>query len=210
MRLFINFVKKNIPFSIICLFHSVGLIGFLIEPHYFKSLSPLNLLLSAVLVVATSQQTHIKFYGTLVAIAICGFAVEVAGVKTELIFGSYYYGQALGYKLLAVPLLIGVNWALLLYSTAQWSLVKHPIAKALLGALLMVILDFFIEQQAPSFDFWYWKNNIIPLQNYMAWFVVSFGLHLLFQNQLAQKVNKTAKGFYAVQLLFFGLLFFFK
>ena len=101
-----NIIKKNIPIFIIILFHIIGLIGFIWAPELFKKLSPVNLLLSAVLILFTSKQTHIKFYGSMIAIAFLGFFIEVIGVKTGFIFGSYYYGAAMGIKILAVPLLI--------------------------------------------------------------------------------------------------------
>lgn len=204
-----TFIKKNIPLFIICVFHIVGFLGFIINPVYFKSLSPVNLVLSAGLIILTSNQTKWQFYGSLILVAAIGFFVEVLGVKTEFIFGSYFYGNSLGYKLFSVPLLIGLNWSILLYCTVQLSKFKNSIIKALFGALLMVILDFFIEQNAAKFDFWYWKNSIIPLQNYVAWFLISFLLNLLVQKQLAQKSNFTAKAFYFVQLIFFAALYFF-
>lgn len=204
-----TFIKKNIPLFIICVFHLVGFVGFIINPVYFKSLSPVNLLLSAGLIILMSNQTKWQFYGSLILVAALGFFVEVLGVKTEFIFGSYFYGNSLGYKLFSVPLLIGINWSILLYCTAQLSKFKNSFVNALFGAFLMVILDFFIEQNAAKFDFWYWKNSIIPFQNYVAWFLISFLLNLLVQKYLAQKPNFTAKVFYFVQLIFFAALYFF-
>jgi putative membrane protein len=67
----------------------------------------------------------------------------------------------------------------------------------------MVGLDFFIEQNASKFDFWYWKSGIIPIQNYIAWFVIAFLLNLLVQKHLAQKPNLTAKALYFVAISFF-------
>ncbi|MES2515602.1 MAG: carotenoid biosynthesis protein, partial [Bacteroidota bacterium] len=95
-----------------------------------------------------SNQTKWQFYVALLSAGVLGFFIEVLGVKTEIIFGSYYYGKALGLKFFAVPILIGVNWAVLLYSTAQLSKFKNDMANALFGAALMVGLDFFIEQNA--------------------------------------------------------------
>jgi putative membrane protein len=106
-------------------------------------------------------------------------------------------------------LLIGINWAILLYCTAQFSKFKNSIVNALFGALLMVLLDYFIEQNAAKFDFWYWKNAIIPLQNYIAWFIISFLLNLLVQKHLSQKPNFTAKAFYLVEFAFFAALYWF-
>ncbi|MBI3518813.1 MAG: carotenoid biosynthesis protein [Bacteroidetes bacterium] len=204
-----TFIKKHIPLIIIIVFHIVGFVGFMVNPVYFKSLSPVNLLLSAGLVILMSEQRKWSFYGALILVAILGFLVEVLGVKTELVFGSYHYGNALGYKLYAVPLLIGINWSILLYSTAQLSKFKNGIVNALFGAFLMVGLDFFIEQNASKFDFWYWKGNNIPLQNYLAWFIISFLLNCLVQKHLAQKSNLTAQAFYMVQLAFFSALYWF-
>ena len=168
------FIKKNIAIFIIVIFHIVGFVGFMINPTYFKLLSPVNLLLSFGLIVLMSQQTKWQFYLALGVVALLGFFVEVLGVKTELIFGSYHYGQSLGYKVLSVPLLIGINWSMLLYCTAQLSKFKNNILNALFGAVLMVGLDFFIEQNAAKFDFWHWKLGVIPFQNYIAWFSISF------------------------------------
>lgn len=204
-----SFIKKNIPLVIICIFQIIGFVGFVINPVYFKSLSPVNLLLSAALVIYTSKQKNWKFYGSLLLVAVFAFFVEVLGVKTELVFGSYYYGNSFGYKLFSVPLLIGLNWAMLLYSTAQFSKFKNTIVNALFGAFLMVFLDFFMEQNASKFDFWHWKDGIIPVQNYVAWFCISFILNLMVQKHLAQISNLTAKVFYFAQVAFFMALYFF-
>jgi putative membrane protein len=202
-----NILKKNIPIIILIIFHLVGLIGFLYFPETFKKLSPVNLLLSAVLILFTSKQTHIKFYGSMIAIAFLGFFIEVIGVKTGFIFGSYHYGAAMGIKILAVPLLIGLNWSILVYSTSQFCKFKSEILNAIFGAFLMTFLDYFIEQSASKFDFWHWKNNHIPVQNYIAWFLISFVLNLIFQKTIAKPDNKTAKAFYLTELAFFSILF---
>ncbi len=204
-----SFIKKNIPLVIICIFQIIGFVGFVINPVFFNSLSPVNLLLSAVLVLVMSKQDNWKFYGSLLLVAVLSFFIEVLGVKTELIFGSYYYGNSFGYKLFSVPLLIGLNWAMLLYSTSQFSKFKNTIINALFGAFLMVFLDFFMEQNAQKFDFWYWKDGIIPLQNYIAWFLISFVFNLLVQKHLSKIPNLTAKVFYFAQVAFFMALYFF-
>ena len=202
-------IKKNIPVFIILVFHMVGFVGFLFNPSYFRTLSPVNLLLSTGLVLVMSNQSKWQFWLAVFCVCIAGFFIEVIGVKTHLIFGSYHYGNSLGYRLLSVPLLIGVNWAVLLYATSQFAVLKNKILNALLGALLMVGLDFLIEQSAAKLDFWYWKGGVIPLQNYIAWFIVSFGLNLLVQKYFTGKPNVTAKAFYLVQFVFFMALYFF-
>ena len=146
----------------------------------------------------------------MIIIAFFGFSIEVLGVKTGYIFGSYHYGNSLGFKLKSVPILIGINWAILLYCTAQFAQTKNPILNAFIGAFLMVALDFFLEQNAAKFDFWYWKNNIIPMQNYLAWFTISLTLNLIFQKQINHPANLTAKAFYIIQIVFFASLYLLK
>jgi lycopene cyclase domain-containing protein len=203
-----SFIKKYSALIIILIFHIIGFIGFICNPTFFKLLSPVNLLLSTGLIIVMSKERRWQFFGSILLVAILGYIIELIGVKTELVFGSYVYGNSFGYKLFSVPLLIGINWAILLYCTSQLSKFKNPVINALFGAFLMVLLDFFIEQNASKFDFWHWKLGIIPLQNYLAWFIISFIFNLLVQKQLTQKPNFTAKVFYFVQLSFFAALYF--
>lgn len=202
-----SLLKKHLPITIIAVFHLVGFIGFLISPAYFRSLTPINLLLSAALVILMSNQSKGLFYLTLLLTALAGYFIEVLGVKTGWIFGHYHYGSALGYKLLSTPLLIGVNWALLIYATSQLVQFENRYVNCILGALLMVGLDFFIEQSASRFDFWYWRGARIPLQNYIAWFLISIGINWFAHKELSQKPNLTAKAFYIVQVVFFVALY---
>lgn len=202
-----SLLKKHLPITIIAIFHLVGFIGFLISPAYFRSLTPVNLLLSAALVIVMSNQSKGLFYLTLLLTALAGYFIEVAGVKTGWIFGHYHYGSALGYKLLSTPLLIGVNWALLIYATNQWVRFENKYVTIIVAALLMVGLDFFIEQSAARFDFWYWRGARIPLQNYIAWFLISIGINWFTNKELSKKPNPTAKAFYIIQVLFFVALY---
>ena len=39
---------------------------------------------------------------------------EAIGVNTGLLFGTYEYGANLGFKIFGVPLIIGVNWTVLI------------------------------------------------------------------------------------------------
>ena len=73
--------------------------------------------------------------------------------------------------------------------------------------MLMVGLDFLIEPVAISLDFWSWEYDIIPLQNYIGWFVIAFILQLIFLNVLdkAEK-NIVAVSLFGWQIMFFGVL----
>lgn len=112
-----------------------------------------------------------------------GFIAESLGVNFGLIFGTYSYGENLGYKLLGVPLMICVNWVLLIATSADIAkyISKNIIVSALIGSALLTGLDIILEVFAPRFDFWEFENGVVPLQNYIGWFVTAFVAQLGYQ-----------------------------
>lgn len=187
-----------------------GIIGLLLPQTagLFQALTPFNLLLSAGILLSFHSHWNRAFILFCILSFFTGYFAEVAGVATGLIFGSYSYGPTLGWQLLEVPLIIGLNWFMLIYSTGTIcaSLQIPLVLKALLASVLMVVLDLFIEPVAVAYDFWQWKDGLIPWQNYAAWFIISFGLHLLFYLLPFRKGNPAAKYLYLLQLIFFIIL----
>ncbi|MGB4773994.1 MAG: carotenoid biosynthesis protein [Daejeonella sp.] len=137
-----------------------------------------------------------------------GLAIEILGVNTKLIFGDYEYGKTLGLKLFGTPLMIGVNWVILIYCTGVFlSGFKLPVfIRSMIGATLLVFLDVLIEPVAVKFDYWHWKEPNIPLQNYIAWFIFSALLLHLFSFLHFKKNNPAAIVLLCTQLLFFAAL----
>jgi putative membrane protein len=197
--------KKDYILSFfIILFHLVGFLGFFLGYKVlFTSLIPFHLLLMLVLLVWSYESFNSRFA---VLIYCLGFGIEFLGVHTGVIFGSYRYGDALGFKLASIPLLIGVNWVLLIFaagSTIQYIPMKSVLIKSALAATLLVVLDTCIEPVAIRFDYWHWAPATIPLQNYVAWFLFSFGcFHLFFHRKIAAK-NPVAVVLLLAQFLFF-------
>lgn len=187
-----------------------GIVGLLLPQttRLFQALTPFNLILSAGILLYFHRHWNRPFILFCILSFLTGYFAEVAGVATGLIFGSYYYGPTLGWQLLEVPLIIGLNWFMLIYSTGTiCAQLKIPLVlKAMLASGLMVVLDLFIEPVAVAFDFWQWENDVIPWQNYAAWFIISVGLHLLFFLLPFQKGNRAAKFLYLLQLIFFVIL----
>lgn len=187
----------------------VGMVGTNFNLHeQFWSLTPVNLVFSLVMVLQAHENWNRNFVAFAIVCFATGFLIEVVGVHTGLIFGTYAYGQTLGFKIGDVPLTIGVNWLMLVYSSAcvANALFRHRIVKALFGAALMVLLDFLIEPVAMAHDFWNWENGIIPIQNYIAWFVIALFLHSLFQWKFHQVQNRVGWVLMGLQFLFFALL----
>lgn len=139
-----------------------------------------------------------------------GLFSEILGVQTGLVFGEYSYGKVLGPKILGTPLVIGVNWLMLVYCSSvsiNYLLQKDsPFIKALLAAAAMVALDFLIEPVAIKYGFWSWGGEEIPLQNYLAWFAIALVLCFLFQKMIGKKKNKVALALFIMQFLFFLIL----
>lgn len=202
--------KVAISVAVLVIFHLVGFWGLALsgEPTYFQNLTPLNLLLTIFLLFLNCRiyDKALLLFAALTFTT--GFLAEVVGVHTGLLFGNYAYGAALGVKLWEVPLLIGMNWVMLVYCSgiAARRLLKNPVPAAFLGALLMVLLDFLIEPVAVKYDFWSWQTAEIPLWNYVCWLGLALLLQLYFQLGPVVKSNALALPVLAVQAVFFFAL----
>jgi len=105
--------------------------------------------------------------------------------------------------------MIGVNWILVIYSTGMLLLyagLKNPVLGAIVGALMVTALDYFIEPVAISYDYWSWTEATIPLQNYIAWFVFSFIMLRFFYAMKFAEKNRAALVLFIIQFVFFFAL----
>ncbi len=187
----------------------MGLVG-LCTPRWqplFLSLTPFNLLLSAALVFAFQKGDKSRFALFVILASVVGYLVELLGITTGWPFGEYYYGEALGPKILGVPPVIGLNWALLTYCSAiiASGFVSNRWARAFIGAGLMVGLDLLIEPMAPKLDFWHWQLGHAPFINFVGWYGCAVLLQLLFA-RLSTFQNNTVTGWYFVTVTLFFLL----
>jgi putative membrane protein len=202
---------ERIAIIIIVLFNIVGLIGFVIPSLtvLFIKLVPWHLLLMAGVIVYSYNQLSSKFLSFALLVFTIGFSAELIGVHTGLLFGNYSYGETLGIKLFNVPLMIGVNWFLLIYSTGvlmQRSRIKNIYIRIIVGALVLVSLDLLIEPVAIHFDYWHWTGNGIPLKNYFCWFTLSAGMFFAFEKFQFKPQNKAAPALLIMQFVFFIVL----
>jgi len=190
------------------IFYLVGLAGIIYpgSQQLFIHLIPFALIISivAILIFHEGKINH-NILLSFIIVYLFTFFTEVAGVNTGLIFGHYWYGNGLGTKLFNTPLFIGFNWVMLVYSSS--SIVHifrvHAIIKIGMASLLMVLYDILLEQVAPAMDMWYWDHNQIPLQNYIAWFVVALIVHYIFVLFKINTRNKIAPSIFFIQFVFF-------
>jgi len=193
----------------ITLWYLVGIVGFMnrtLQP-YFQKLTPIGMLLAAALLLYFHEPKNLKSGLAFAGITLIGFVVELIGINTQSIFGFYMYGKTLGPKLFDTPLIIGINWLVLIYCI---SALAKPIRNTwyfpLVGASAMVIFDWLMEPVAIANDMWYWAFVNIPLKNYIDWFLVS-GFIFLMIRILKLEINNRIAGFlFLMQVLFFSAL----
>ena len=201
--------RNTLLIGAIGIIHTVGLLGML-SPcrEWFLVLTPINLLVSAVLVGVGERHWNRNLALVLLGCFVVGFGAEVAGVATGRVFGVYTYGETLGLKLFEVPLVIGLNWAVLVYCTGiiTYRIPGADPLKAAVAAALMTGLDYVMEPVAIALDFWSWESEAIPWQNYFAWFVISYVLVRVFHRLEHKAINPVTVGLFVAQAAFFGLL----
>ena len=203
--------------------YGVGLAGMLIPftHELFKIITPLNLVFAAVFLFYGKMPSH-RVIITGMIIAVTSFLIEAAGVNTGRIFGEYTYGKALGPALLNTPVIIGLNWFLLIYCTNVisrqiWDSLPRKLSGRsgsplktvfiiIVGSMLMVLYDLFLEPAATRLDMWSWEGGIIPLRNYLGWFVFSSLFHTLVKIWGEEEINRKALPLFAVQVGFFAVI----
>lgn len=193
--------------GILGILHIVGTAGLNIEAlrSYFLMLTPLNLLLTTGILLWFHGKFTRPFWFFALFTFFSGLGVEILGIQTGVIFGEYAYGWVLGPKIGGAPWLIGVNWLMLIYATGS---IANKLAvlwqvKATVGAALMTLIDVFIEPVAICLGFWEWSTPAVPLQNYVAWFGISWVMLAVYYLSPFAKNNPIAAWVYFIQLLFF-------
>ena len=193
--------------------HAVGITGIAAGfASFLLPFTPLTLLIAGGLALRSQwRSAHLGW----LAVAAGGFLSEVVGVQTGWLFGDYSYGTGLGPRFLGVPWLLGWLWLIMLVGT-------HAVTEALLERLArpalrasrwvraagvattMTALDFLLEPVAVRAGWWTWAGDLIPAQNYLSWWGVSFILSALFMPQPATHPDrKVAIGLMITFALFF-------
>lgn len=202
--------KQVILISLLIIFYTVGIIGLSLENYRedFLSLSFFNLALSFVLLLLGRHSHTIRFYIFIIFSFITGMGSEWIGVHTGYLFGDYTYGESLGMKLFDVPLIIGINWGMLVIISASVAkrIQMNNYFQAVVAALFMLLLDILIEPIAIVSDYWIWEGEVIPMFNFISWFGIALLLQFVyFGLNLAEK-NKVATALYCIQFMFFAIL----
>jgi len=115
------YTKQSLSIGLIWIFHISGLIGIIYSnASWFIRATPFNLLLSFALLIINIEWNK-KLFFLLITCFLVGMLSEIIGVKYGFLFGEYSYGNALGIKFMGVPLIIGINWCILVFITGYIS-----------------------------------------------------------------------------------------
>lgn len=207
-----NTIQSNFRYVVIfiIIFYSVGFVGLSIPTTrpFFIHLTPFALLLSSIIVGLFHGKFTIKIVVSFVFIYLVSFFVELIGVNTGAIFGSYTYGHGLGLKLFNTPLIIGLNWLLLVYVSnsvmdrTNW----NPIVKVFGASVLLLAYDVLLEQVAPLLAMWTFSESTVPVQNYVSWFLLALLFSLVINLLKINTRNRIAPIVFGIQALFFAAL----
>jgi bisanhydrobacterioruberin hydratase len=215
--------KTQIATAIAILFHAIGFVGMFINKDFFVATTSLNLLLMGGLLFYTQQKPNIPFAIFFIVCFITGITVEIVGTSTGFLFGKYEYGKMLGIAIKNVPVVIGINWFIIMYCCG---ITVHTILEKLAtkvehltgetpstlklisiisdGAMVAVFFDWIMEPAAVKLGYWAWLGDgEIPSFNYLTWFAISTGLMAVFG---LLKFNK--QNIFAVHLLMIMIMFF--
>jgi len=190
----------------------------------FQKLTPFNLVVMFMLVLYTLPEKKASFFLFLAVAILTGFFTEMLGVHTGMLFGDYRYGQTLGPKVNGVPLLIGVNWFIVVYAAGMFAVQTRSMISRILpthgkaafskwfgfsivldGALVATLFDWVMEPAAVRLGFWTWADGHIPALNYFSWFCISLVMLFLFR-LVKLKFHPFVLNLLFIQALFFLLV----
>ena len=183
-----------------------GVFGILmIDFDLFLSLSPISLIFTFLIIIYSNIKISYKSIFTIIFIFFLSIISELIGVNYGILFGSYYYGENLGYSVYGVPLVIGLNWVVLTISCgniANYFFKKNKYLSIVFGSLLMLLLDVIMEQVSGNIDFWHFNDENLFF-NYFTWFLLG-----IFNQYIYQSLNYTKNLVISVNVYISFVLFF--
>ncbi len=174
------------------------------------------------LIIYTHKYINGAFLTFFTSCLVIGFVAEAIGTSTGALFGSYIYGNALGPGIRNVPVVVGVNWFIIIYCSGvsvqmllnslikkvgEGEITRSPVVRTLSviidGATLATLFDVFLEPAAIKLGYWQWMDGGVPWFNYTCWFLLSAGLLTIFHFSTFYKHNNFAVNLLLIQVMFF-------
>lgn len=199
-------IKKNYKSFILIILYTVGITGIAVGStrDFFLSLSPIHLTVTLFLSTPLTRKYSSPIY--LIIVGLVGYAAEVVGTNTGIIFGDYSYLNNLGPKFLNVPVLLVALWITSVYGAFSivQLITKKTWLSSFISACLCTGLDILIEPLCKDLGYWKWHDHV-GIENFAAWFVISFVLsQLLSINRILPQREAVVN--FILQIIFFLLL----
>ena len=112
-----------------------------------------------------------------------GLVAEAVGTATGFPFGQYDYAGSLGAKLLGVPVVIPLAWAMFAYPclVVGQRLARSAVGAAAVGGAALASWDLFLDPQMVEAGHWRFTDVHaslpgapgIPISNYLGWLLVA-------------------------------------
>jgi len=161
-----------------------------------------------VLFFVARKNRMISFWIWLTGAYLFTYFIELSGIITGKIFGNYWYGDTLLLQLGKVPLIIPFNWLILIlctHSLARKLTSKHVLVP-FLSSTVIVLFDILIEPVAMKLDYWQWEGSIIPIRNYIVWFIISFLLASVIELLKIDTNIRLLRYYIIIQVVFFTVI----
>lgn len=208
--------RKQLNLIILLMLYSFFIAGAVF--HMFEAtrqmvllMTPFTLLICGAAVVITSFRGQRKFIAYLVITWVITFIIEVLGVKTGSVFGNYWYGGTLGLKVFEVPVIIGLNWVILVMGGTIFVRdvlkIGNPIMGACFAGLVTTYVDLFIEPVAIRFDYWTWQSIMPGFKNYFAWWLITAVFAIIFYALKIKPKSSIIVHYVLIQLIFFIMIY---
>lgn len=120
---------------------------------------------------------------SLLSLSAFGYVIEMAGVVTGFPYGSFYYGDSLGPRVVnLVPYLLPLSWVPLVLGAVAATAPKREAPRrrllwGLYAAVLLILMDGVLDPGAASLGFWVWPDGGsyygVPVSNYFGWLLSS-------------------------------------
>ena len=178
-----------------------GLRGY---PPVLKSLTPIILIAVAIAAFLLTYRITRRSVGSALAVLLMTFIAVASGVILGFPFGDYAYTNALGPKLLDVPLAIPFLWLGVLITS--WTAAdrflryKHVVVASIVATAFDAVLEF----AADSLDLWHWQGGMPTELNFISWFAFSYlGISLLRRYAAEKETDPIVPHLLIAQLLYF-------
>jgi len=165
-------------------------------PQVFPLMATLCVLaqLAVVLSALLQKWEFARIIRSLTVIVAIAWVLEWFGSSMGVPFGKYSYSQDLLPQIGAVPLIIPIAWAMMLFpawAVGQLLLRPHqerlgrayPFLLALLSGLAFTAWDLYLDPQMVGRGLWAWEDTGayfgIPVLNYLGWWLVAIMITLI-------------------------------